>query len=129
MEPLDGLQHQVMYFCRAKIADTAFMGVMDMMVGMECACLNLHSHLLVSITERCAAGSQTVNFLHGEHRVVHRIVQNMFVHLYFVDDIGSHLQTVLEFIECRKKYLLDYLKVTEVSYRQIVHDEHHLLGE
>ena len=33
----------------------------------------------------------------------------MLVHLHLVDDVGSHLQTVLQLVEGREEYFLDNL--------------------
>jgi hypothetical protein len=51
----------------------------------------------------------------------------MLVHLHLVDDVGSHLQTVLQLVEGREEYFLDNLEIAEIAYWQVVHDEHYLL--
>ena len=51
----------------------------------------------------------------------------MLVHLHLVDDVGSHLQTVLQLVEGREEHFLDNLKIAEIAYWQVVHDEHYLL--
>ena len=112
-----------------EIADTALVSVMDVLVGHEVACLDVETHLLVGIAERHAVGGKAIDLLDGEHRVVHRIVEDMLVHLYLVDDIGSHLETVLELVERRQEHLLDNLKVAEVAHGQIVHYQCHLLWQ
>ena len=50
----------------------------------------------------------------------------MLVHLHLVDDVGSHLQTVLQLVEGREEYFLDNLEIAEIAYWQVVHDEHNL---
>ena len=47
----------------------------------------------------------------------------MLVHLYALDDVGSHGETVLQFGKGRQEHLLDNLKVAEIACRQIVHYE------
>ena len=47
----------------------------------------------------------------------------MLVDLHLVDDVGGHLQAVLQLVERREERLLDNLQVAEVTARQIVHDE------
>ena len=86
-------------------------------------------HLLIGITERYAVGCQTVNLLDAEHWVVHRIVEDMLVHFYLVDDIGCHLQTVFQFAKGWQKDFLDDLQVAEVAHGQVIHDERHLLRQ
>ena len=53
----------------------------------------------------------------------------MLVHLHLVDDVGSHLQTVLPTRpEGREEGALpDNLEIAEIAYWQVVHDEHYLL--
>ena len=51
----------------------------------------------------------------------------MLVHLHLVDDVGSHLQTVLQLVEGREEHFLDNLEIAEIAYWQVVHDEHYLL--
>ena len=129
METIECLLHEGLYLVVAEIADAALMGVMDIFVSLERACLDVESYFLVGIAERHAVGGETVHFLYGEHRVVHRIVEDMFVHLYLINNVSGHLQTVLQFAEGREENFLDDLQVAEVAAGQVVHDEGHLLGQ
>ena len=105
------------------------MRVVDMLVGLELTCLNIQAHLLISIAERHASSSQTIHLLNGEHRVVHRVIEDMLVNLYLINDVGSHLQTVFQLSEGWQEHFLDNLEVTEITDGQIVHDQGHLLGQ
>ena len=53
----------------------------------------------------------------------------MLVNLHLVDDVSSHLQTVFQLVESWEEYFLDNLKITEITHRQVVHDEHNLLWQ
>ena len=53
----------------------------------------------------------------------------MVVHLYAIDDIGRHAQTVEQFVESRQEYFFDNLQVAEITHGQIVHHQRDLLGE
>ena len=105
------------------------MGVVHVFVGCKVSGFDVQSHFLVSIAERHAARGQPVHFFHAEHVVVFRVVKDMLVHLYLIDNVGRHAQAVLQFLECREEYFLDDLQVAEVAARQIVHDEYDLLGQ
>ena len=120
---------ELLNLCVHQIADTALMSVMDILVGQEIARFDVEPHLLVGITEGHTIGGKAVDLLYGEHRIVHRIVEDMLVYLYLVDDICSHLQAVFEFVERWQEHFLDNLKVAEVTYRQIVHYQCHLLRQ
>ena len=104
------------------------MGVVNVFVGCELACLNVESHLFVCVAEWHSGCCKTVYFLYRAHRVVHRVVEYMLVHLYLVD-VGSHLKTVLEFVKRRQEHFLDDLKVAEIAHREVVHYERYLLGQ
>ncbi len=127
MEFGEGVVHQLLYLVIAEVADTALVGMMDVLARCEVTSLNLQTYGLVGITEWHSVGCQTVHFLYGEHEVVARVVENMLVHFHLIDDIGCHLQAVFQLTEGRKEYFLDDLKITEIAYWQVVHDEHHLL--
>ena len=127
MEFGEGVVHQLLYLVIAEVADTALVGMMDVLARCKVTSLNLQTYGLVGITEWHSVGSQTGHFLYGEHEVVARVVENMLVHFHLVDDIGCHLQAVFQLTEGRKKYFLDDLKITEIAYWQVDHDEHRLL--
>ena len=129
MEFPEDLVHQRLNLIVAEVTDTSLVGVVYLLVSMERTRLDVQSYLLISIAERHTVGGQTVHFFHREDRVVELVVEDMLVHLHLVDDIGRHLQTVLQFIEGRQEYLLDDLQVAEVAHWQVVHDEHDLLGQ
>ena len=103
--------------------------MVDVVRSLEGTGFDVESHLLVGIAEGHAIGGKAVHFLYGEHWVVHRVVEDMFVHLYLINNIGCHLQTVLQFAEGREEDFLDDLQVAEVAAGQVVHDEGHLLGQ
>ena len=103
------------------------MSVMDISVGFKGACLYFQTNGLVGITERHTRSSQFVYFLYREHWVVHWVVENVLFYLHLINNVGSHLQTVVLVFEGRKEHFLDYLQVAEIATWQVVHDEHHLL--
>ena len=129
METIERLLHEGLYLVVAEIADAALVGMVDISVSLKRASLNIKSYLLIGIAEGHAVGGEAVHFLYGEHRVVHRIVEDMFVHLYLINNVSGHLQTVLQFAEGREENFLDDLQVAEVAYGQVVHDEGDLLGQ
>ena len=105
------------------------MSVVDILVGMECAGLNLQSHLLIGIAERHSGSGKLVDFLDREHRVVHRVVEDMLVDFHLINNVSRHLQAVAQLVEGREEHFLYLLKVTEIARRQVVHDEHNLLWQ
>ena len=105
------------------------MGVVDVLVGRELSGFDVESHLLVGIAEGHAAGGEAVDLLDREHRVVHRVVEYMLVHLYLIDDVGRHLQAVLQLVEGRQEHLFYNLQVAEVAHGQVVLDERYLVGQ
>ena len=129
METIKGLLHDLSDFIVTEVADGTLMGVMDLMVGLELTGLNVESYLLIGIAEGHAVGCQTIHFLYREHRVVHWVVEDMLVDFYLINNVGSHLETVFQLIKGREEDLLDDLQVTKVAAGQVVHDEHHLLGQ
>ena len=129
MEPVPDLLHQGCYLLRAKVADAALMGVVHFLPGDELASLDVKSDLLVGIAERHPFACQTVHFFYGEHEVVARVIENVFVHFESRDDVGCHLQAFSQFLESRQEDLLDDLQVAEVAAGQIVHDEGDLLRQ
>ena len=98
-------------------------------VGGKVSGFDVQSHFLVSIAERHAARGQPVHLFHAEHVVVFRVVKDMLVHLYLIDNVGRHAQAVLQFFESGQEDFLDDLQVAEVAARQIVHNEYNLLGQ
>ena len=100
------------------------MRVMNVLVWRKLASFDVEPHLLVRIAERHSFASQTIHLLHREHRIVDVVVKNMLVHLHLINNVCSHLQAVLQFVERWKEHLLDNLQVAEVTHRQVVHDEH-----
>ena len=105
------------------------MGVVQVLVGGEAACLNVESHLLVGIAEGHARSGETVDLFNREHGVVHGIVEDVAVNLHFVNNVCAHGEAVLQFVKGRQEDLLDNLQVAEIAHGQVVHDEHNLLGQ
>ena len=101
--------------------------MVNVMVGVEGAVLNFHSHFLVGISERHAICSKPVDLFNRKHWVIHRVVQYFPVHFHTVDDIRSHFEAGSHFVKGRQEYLLYCLQVSEISTWQIVHHHHYLL--
>ena len=53
----------------------------------------------------------------------------MLIDLYLINNVGRHLQAVLQFAKGRQEDLLDDLQVAEVAHGEVVHDERHLLRQ
>ena len=105
------------------------MGMTDISVRYEFSSFNFQSHLLVGVSERHTVGSESIYFFHREDRVIHGVVEDMFVHLNLVYYICSHLQTVFQFVKGRQEHLFYNLQVTEISAWQVVHDKCNLLWQ
>ena len=105
------------------------MCVMHLLAVWEVSGFNVQSHFLISIPERHTFTCQAVHFFHTENKQVFVIVEDMFVHLYFIHDIGSHLQTVFQFLESRQKDFLNNLQIPEIAGRQIIGNHHNLLWQ
>ena len=129
MEVVPSLLEECGNLLCAEVADAALVGVMDFFLRHKLSGLDVEPNLLVGIAERHSFGSQTVDFLDGEHQVVAWVVEDVLVHLEPSDDVGGHLQAFSQFLESGQEDLLDDLKVAEIATRQVVHDERNLLRQ
>ena len=68
IEAFEHIVHQGIDFVVTQIADRTLVGMMDVVVGMECASLNLQSHLFICIAERHACSSKAVHLFYREDR-------------------------------------------------------------
>lgn len=127
MESGDHIIHQGSDAVVTQVADASFVGVVHFFVVCELSGFDIQSHFLVGITERHAFSCQTVDFFHAEHVEILVIVQDVFVDLDLVHDVGCHVQAVFQFLKCRKEHFLDDLQVAEITGRQVVHNHHDLL--
>ena len=121
------LLHQTGYLGITQIADAALMGMMHFLGMMELACFILQPYLLVGISERHTLQNQFVNSLNGKDGLITRVIQDMGVYTQTTYNIGSHSQTILEFVESWEENFLQYLIVTEIPTWQVVADKYHLL--
>ena len=119
METVERLLHEGLDLVVTKIADGALVGMMNLMISLELASLDVKTHLLVGIAEGHTTGSQTVHLLDREDRVVHRVVEDVLIHLYLIYNVSGHLQTILQFVEGRQEHFFNNLKVTEIAHGQI----------
>ena len=129
VEAVERLLHESLDLVVAEVADRAFVGVVDVVRGLERTSLDVESHLLIGIAEGHPVGSQAIHLFDREHRVVHRIVENVLIDLYLINNVGRHLQTVLQFAKGWQEDLLDDLQVAEVAHGEVVHDERYLLRQ
>lgn len=83
----------------AKIADGAFVGVVDFLVRRELVGLDVKSHFLISIAERHALRSEAVDLFNGEHEVVTRVVEDMLVDTHTRHDVGGHTEAREQLVE------------------------------
>lgn len=115
VEVRESLLHKCLNPVVAEIADTSFMGMMDILVWLEFTSFNLQSHCLVGISEWHSVSGKLIYFLNREHRIITRIIEDVLVNLHLVDDVSSHLQTVFQLVESWEEYFLDNLKITEIT--------------
>ncbi len=80
-------------------------------VGGKVSGFDVQSHFLVSIAETACRPSPAGSLFHAEHVVVFRVVKDMLVHLYLIDNVGRHAQAVLQFFESGQEDFLDDLQV------------------
>ena len=109
VESVDDLLHQGFDVVVAEVSDTAGMGVADFFVVGKMARLDIQSYFLVSIAEGHSLSGQTVYLFDTEHVEVTVVIEDVFVHLDAVDDVGRHAQAVLQFFESGEEDLFDDL--------------------
>ena len=129
VESINHLLHQCGDFCITEVADTTFMSMVYFFSMREFTCFNIQTNLLICITERHTFTCQTIYLFHAKNKEVFVIIKNMFIYLYFIHDIGCHLQTVFQFLKSRKENFFDNLQITEIARRQIIRNHHDLLGK
>ena len=79
MELGDDAVHDSFHLFVAETAYAACVGVVNLLYGLETAGFDVESYFTVGVAERHAVGSQTIDLLDREHKVVARIIENMFV--------------------------------------------------
>lgn len=129
VETIYHLAHQLGDAVVAQVADATFVGVVHFLAGGEAAGLDVETHLLVGVAEGHAFAGQAVDFLDAEDERIAVVVEDVFVHLDRVHDVGGHLQAVFQLLEGRQEDFLDDLQVAEVARGQVVGNHHDLLGQ
>ena len=94
----------------AKIAYTAFVGMIDRLVGLELPSLNLQSNLFVGISEGDACHYTAVHLFNAKHQRISLVVENVFVHLQLSEHMGGHAQAIFQLVEGGEEQFLDNLQ-------------------
>ena len=77
MESVERLLHEGLDLVIAEVADGAFVSVVDVVTGLESTSLDVETNFLIGIAERHSVGGQAIDLFDREHRIVHRVVEEV----------------------------------------------------
>ena len=129
VEALYHLLHQLADGLVAEVTDAAFVGVVHLFAGYEATGFDVEAYLLIGVAEGHPFAGEAVDLLHTEDGGVTLVVEDVGVDLHLLDDVGGHLEAILQLLEGGQENLFDNLQVAEVAAGQVVGYHHNLLGQ
>lgn len=113
----------------AKVANRAFVGVVDVELWIEITIFDGEPNLFVGIAEWSSFGSKSINFFDRVHEFVSGVASDVGVYFNVVEHASCHVEDSDYRVEGGEERFFDELEVAEVAGGEIVGNQCDFHGE
>ena len=115
IELLNDVEESKLNSVVAKVANRAFVGVVDVELRIEITIFDGETNLFVGIAEWGSFGSKSIDFFDRVHEFVARVASNVGVYFNVVEHAPGHVEDGDYRVEGGEERFFDELEVAEVA--------------
>ena len=129
IELLNDVEESELNTVVAKVANRAFVGVIDVELRIEITIFDGETDLFVGIAEWSSFGSESINFFDRVHEFVARVASDVGVYFNVVEHASCHVEDSDYRVEGGEERFFDELEVAEVAGGEVVGNHCDFHGE